>query len=101
MAIQNVKTHNKESLHQRWHEGTQAKYCFKEASHILPFMLIESQIFMKQKACFSVKLKGGLVKYYPTLCKDNVQIESVVCTNDTFSKPKSISALQNVIKKKK
>jgi hypothetical protein len=75
------------------------KHRFEEASHTLPFALIEPQLFMAHKERFPSELVGSVVKYYPTLSKDTLESElSVVYRNDTFANVKSVFALLNLVK---
>jgi hypothetical protein len=72
------------------------KHRFKEASHTLPFTLIESQLFMVHKKHFSTELMSNVVKYYPMLSKAKLESElTVVYRNDTFANVKSVFALWN------
>jgi hypothetical protein len=78
---------------------TKMKHHFEEASHTLPFALIEPQIFMAHKERFPSELVGSVVKYYPMLSKDKLESElSVVYRNDTFTNVKSVSVLWYLVK---
>jgi hypothetical protein len=43
--------------------GSQMKHRFEEASHTLPFALIEPQLFMEHKERLPNELVGSVVKY--------------------------------------
>jgi hypothetical protein len=51
------------------------KHHFEEASHTLPFALIEPQLFMAHKERFPSVLVGSVVKYYPMLSKNKLECE--------------------------
>jgi hypothetical protein len=54
---------------------TQMKHRFGEASHTLPFALIEPQLFTAHKERFPSELVGNVAKYYPMLSKNKLESE--------------------------
>jgi hypothetical protein len=78
---------------------TQRKHRFEEASHTLPFALIEPQLFRAHRERFPSEIVGSVMKYYPMLSKDKLESElSIVYRNDTFANVKSVFALWNLLK---